>query len=59
MEFNNREFMYRWIAGSDSLYLDASDPLSLIGLYMIRDEWAIKKKIPDYHEELIHGNRSK
>lgn len=58
IEFNNELFTYRWIAASDDedLHLYASDPLSLMALYMIKEDWEVKKRIPNYRKELIDGN---
>ena len=51
IEYNEYEF--EWMAIRDDLHLYASDPVHLIALYIIQEDWAEKKPVPNYYKDLI------
>lgn len=52
IEYNEYEF--EWMAIRDDLHLYASDPVHLIALYIIQEDWAEKKPVPNYYKDLIY-----
>lgn len=56
IEYNEQEL--EWMASRDDLYLYASDPLRLVALYLIRDDWAVEKQVPNYYKELVYENKT-
>jgi hypothetical protein len=49
------EFGFDWTASREDVCLHAFDPSSLVALYMIREDWAAKKHVPNYYGNLIYG----
>ena len=55
IEYNEYEF--EWMAIRDDLHLYASDPVHLIALYIIQEDWAEKKPVPNYYKDLIYEKK--
>ncbi|MDE7477603.1 MAG: hypothetical protein K2M91_06595 [Lachnospiraceae bacterium] len=46
------EELIDWAAERADIGLYATDPVRLVGLYMIRKDWISKKKVPNYLQKL-------
>lgn len=53
MEPNNEMFEWEWKAECTDLTLYATDPVGLVGLYMIRDDWVSNIEFPESVEMLF------
>jgi len=53
MEPNNEMFEWEWKAERTDLTLYATDPIQLVALYMIRDDWISEIEFPECVEALF------